>query len=253
MAGPGCDRQDDLVTYPSWSYFPRNVRPPAWAESLIEAVSHQRAEIDTAPVRDADSDRLTSDFVLARLRASMEELGHEVESGKSTGQKITRPVLFGDDGRPEVSYDIDAFHNSLGIAVEVEAGRGSNGNADCRDIVRTSLLLDARYFVLFMPITYRFKSSGRMHEIPGYAKTRGQRSEARRVGREFPSLQRAELPPDDPSRSSCYRQSSSNSTFTPLGRNLSRRRGRGRAGPGAPSGTGRRRSRRRCRRTVPAC
>ena len=58
--------------------------------------------------------------------------------------------------------------------MEVEAGRGSNGNADYRDIVRTSLLLDARYFALFMPITYRFKSSGRTHEVPGYARTRSQ-------------------------------------------------------------------------------
>lgn len=36
-------------------------------------------------------------------------------------QKIQRPVLFGENGRSEVMYETDAFHDELGIAVEVEA------------------------------------------------------------------------------------------------------------------------------------
>jgi hypothetical protein len=32
--------------------------------------------------------------------------------------------LFGENGAPEVNYEIDDFHDELGIAVEVEAGRG---------------------------------------------------------------------------------------------------------------------------------
>jgi hypothetical protein len=47
------------------------------------------------------------------------------------------------------SLDGIAFHDELGIAVavEVEAGRGAAGNADYRDIVRTSLILDAKYML----------------------------------------------------------------------------------------------------------
>jgi hypothetical protein len=66
--------------------------------------------------------------------------------------------LFGENGAPEVNYEIDAFHDELGIAVEVEAGRGAAGNADYRDIVRTSLILDARYMALLLPIRYRTHS-----------------------------------------------------------------------------------------------
>lgn len=73
-------------------------------------------------------------------------------------------------------YEIDAFHDELGIAVEVEAGRGAKGNADYRDIVRTSLLLDATYFVLMMPTTYRYKSGGKEMTALAYAKTRDQLS-----------------------------------------------------------------------------
>lgn len=68
---------------------------------------------------------------------------------------VFRPVLFGKNGIPEVNYEIDAFHDQLGIAVEVEAGRGAAGNADYRDIVRTSLILDANHMALLMPIRTR--------------------------------------------------------------------------------------------------
>jgi len=104
----------------------------------------------------------------------MEGLGYLVEAGKSRDQRIERPVLFGENGRAEVTYEIDAFHDELGIAVEVEAGRGAMSNAAYRDIVRTSLLLDADYFVLMMPISYRYQSGDRTASTDAYAKTREQ-------------------------------------------------------------------------------
>ena len=164
------------MNYPSWSYFPRNTRPPQWAEQLVAVVATHEAQLDTRPIPEPGAPRLTSDDVLARIRPEMEVLGYSVEAGKLKHQKITRPVLFGEGGRPEVSYDIDAFHDELGIAVEVEAGRGSNSNADYRDIVRTSLLLDADYLALLMPIAYRSQSGGKTSAVNGYANTRGQLS-----------------------------------------------------------------------------
>lgn len=164
------------MNYPSWTYFPRNVRPPQWAIDLTEAIASARPQIDSGPLPAEEADRLTSDTVLAHLRPGMEALGYQVESGKAQAQKIQRPVLFGENGRPEVMYEIDAFHDELGIAVEVEAGRGAKGNADYRDIVRTSLLLDANYFVLMMPTTYRYKSGGKELAAAAYAKTRDQLS-----------------------------------------------------------------------------
>lgn len=156
-------------TYPRWSYFPRNVRPPQWASDVASAVADARELIDTSPLRDDSADRLTSDVVLAHLRPGLEALGYSVESGKRAQDKIRRPVLFGANGTPAVSYEIDAFHDELGIAVEVEAGRGAMGNADYRDIVRTSLLLDARFMLLMTPGTYRYGST----QIDAYASTHG--------------------------------------------------------------------------------
>jgi hypothetical protein len=149
------------VTYPEWTYFPRNARPPAWALDLVSVVGAQVSKIDSTPVPFAGSEALTSDVVLGYLRPGMQELGYTVEGGKKAEDKIRRPVLFGENGLAEVSYEIDAFHDDLGIAVEVEAGRGAMSNAAYRDIIRASLLLDARFMVLMMPSTYRYGTASR--------------------------------------------------------------------------------------------
>ena len=121
-----------------------------------------------------DIQLLDSDAVLSNLSLGLMALGYVVESGKTKQAKIHRPVLFGENGTPSVNYEIDAFHDELGIAVEVEAGRGAAGNADYRDIVRTSLILDARYMALLLPVRYRTISAGREHAIHAYDRTRNQ-------------------------------------------------------------------------------
>lgn len=141
------------MVYPCWGYYPRNTRPAQWAVDLVAVVRAARSSISTEVPADAGS-RLSSDDVLQQLRPALEELGYEVEAGKKRIDKIVRPVLFGNEGTPAVSYEIDAFHAELGIALEVEAGRGAASNAEYRDIVRTALILDARYFSLLMPLGF---------------------------------------------------------------------------------------------------
>jgi hypothetical protein len=158
--------------YPSWSYFPRNTRPPEWAEAFVQVVAAAEDRISTVERKTG----ISSDGVLQHLSDGLRGLGYLVESGKTKASKIFRPVLFGESGVPEVQYEIDAFHEGHGIAVEVEAGRGAAGNADYRDIVRTSLILDARHLALLMPVKYRTTSGAKAHVIPAYEKTRNQLS-----------------------------------------------------------------------------
>jgi hypothetical protein len=155
------------MTYPIWAYFPRNVRPPAWVTSLAAVVEGAKATISTVEQKTG----LSSDAVLLELAPGLQELGYSVESGKTKDAKIFRPVLFGENGVPAVNYEIDAFHDELGIAVEVEAGRGAAGNADYRDIVRTSLILDARFLALLMPVRYRTTSGERRYAIRAFDNT----------------------------------------------------------------------------------
>jgi hypothetical protein len=140
------------MEYPDWSYFPRNQRPPDWTRAIIEIIATVENQISTG-----SANNLNSDGVLAAIAPGLIGYGFQVESGKTKATKIRRPVLYGPNGKEAVSYEIDAFHDELGIAVEVEAGRGAMNNADYRDIIRASLILDADYLVIMMPKRYRSK------------------------------------------------------------------------------------------------
>lgn len=139
------------VPWPSWAYFPQNTRPPEWATDFVADVTAARESIDTTQ----GSATQRSDVVLAALAAPLTARGYAVESGKTRALKIARPVLFGENGASTVNYEIDAVHDSLGVVVEVEAGRGAVSNATYRNLIRASLIVDAKYLALVMPIHYR--------------------------------------------------------------------------------------------------
>jgi hypothetical protein len=156
------------VTYPAWSYFPANTQPPTWVEELAQVVASRRHIISTESTKTG----LSSDSVLRELAAGLTALGYQVEEGKTRMGKIERPVLFGENGKPAVTYEVDGFHEEYGIVLEVEAGRGARGNAEYRDLLRSSLILDATFLVLMLPIAYRFNSGAREGTELAYRKTR---------------------------------------------------------------------------------
>ncbi|MBS1870027.1 MAG: hypothetical protein JSS99_10210 [Actinobacteria bacterium] len=136
--------------YPAWKFYPSRSEPPAWVTDVVEVFAAVGAEIDSRT-----NHGVTSDAALALLRPGLVSLGFEIESGKTKAGRIKRPVLFGEMGRPRLAYEIDGFHPGHGIVLEVEAGRGAANNADYRDLIRTSLIVDAEYLVLAMMLQYR--------------------------------------------------------------------------------------------------
>ena len=148
--------------YPRWKFYPSRARPPAWAQSLIDAFEAAHT---------ADDAQMTSDQKLTLLRPALVALGFDVEGGKKSADKLRRPVLFGEMGAEERAYEVDAFHSEWGIALELEAGRGTQGNAIYRDLIQTSLLIDARFLALAVLIEYRFKSGGKTIASQDYRKT----------------------------------------------------------------------------------
>lgn len=149
--------------YPSWTYYPNSTRPPGWARELVMAVANVRQVIDSTQVLG-----LTSNAVLAKLQPGLKNLGYRVEVDKKAGSRIRRPVLFGEGGKERVAYEVDAAHDELGIVVEIEAGRGARGNALYRDLVRASLIVDARFLVLGMMKEYRHQSGAREVTVQSY-------------------------------------------------------------------------------------
>lgn len=136
--------------YPAWKFYPVRLPAPAWADPVLEAFRSAGKTIDSTK-----HTGISSDSALKAVRPALEQLGFEVESGKAAGQRISRPVLFGENGKTEVAYEVDGFHPHERVVLEVEAGRGAANNADYRDLVRASLMVDADYLILAMMQEYR--------------------------------------------------------------------------------------------------
>jgi hypothetical protein len=158
-----------MPSYPRWRYYPTSNVAPTWVEELTQVFTDARPQVDSASVQGEGSDG-----ILARLRPGLSQLGYQVEASKRLADKIERPVLFGDEGRPRVHYQIDAWLPDLGVVLEIEAGRGWMGNAFYRDLVRTSLIVNARYLAIGLMAHYVYKSGGKQLSSHDYENARDQ-------------------------------------------------------------------------------
>lgn len=136
-----------ILEYPKWKSYPVTLPAPSWARGVLDTFREARADIDSI-----ENHGVSSNEALAALRPGLEALGFEVEQGTD---RIRRPVLFKENGAVEIEYRVDAFHSQHGVVLEIEAGRGAANNADYRDLVRTSLMVDSRFLVLAMMTEYR--------------------------------------------------------------------------------------------------
>jgi hypothetical protein len=135
---------------------------------LVSTFAEVREQIDSAVTFEK---RMESDDVLRVLAEGLTSLGFVVEQGKMKTGKLPRPVFFGDQGTYLRTYEIDTFEPTHGIALEVEAGRATMGNAIYRDLIQASLMVDARFLVLAVPVEYRYMSKGKQMRESSYSKT----------------------------------------------------------------------------------
>ncbi len=103
---------------------------------------------------------MTSDELLALLRSDLTNLGFQVEASKRAKDKIMRPVFFGENAKPELQYQIDAWHPEWLAGLEVEAGRARMGNAVYRDLIQALVMVDMEHLILAVPQEYRYKRDG---------------------------------------------------------------------------------------------
>lgn len=154
------------MDYPRWCYFPKSQIAPQWAISFCEAIAAHQASIDSVT-----HPRFDSNEVLEQVRPSLQELGWQLETGKTAAQKLRRPVLFGDQNEEAVSYDIDGWHPEHGVVLEIESGRGIQGGAFYRDLIRASLIHGAHALVIGLRTSYSY---GNVKSQPDYERGRAQ-------------------------------------------------------------------------------
>ena len=142
-----------MTQYPDWAFFPRHSATPEWVLEFNDSVRKSRSLIESAL-----HERFDSDQVLGVLREPLVNHGWLIEAGKKAADKISRPVLYGDRGITKVNYEIDGWHPMHKAVLEIESGRGWQGNAFYRDLVRTSLVQEAEYLVIGLRLSYSYAS-----------------------------------------------------------------------------------------------
>lgn len=137
-----------------WQVFPRNRVASDLLRSVISAFEAELDKIGTP------TNGLKSNEVLAVVRPRLEELGFVVEGSG----KVSRPVLFGENDRPTKTYNVDGYHDSTGIVLEVEAGQAVENNRFAIDLLKAISIQGANHLVMAIPANYhpeRLKSSGK--------------------------------------------------------------------------------------------
>lgn len=102
---------------------------------------------------------LKSDDVLKHVAPGLKKLGFDVESSKHRDGKISVPVLLGEQGAVEKSFEADAFHPGSsrddGFVLEVEAGRGFVNNQFLKDLFQACVMQDVAYLAIAVRQDYR--------------------------------------------------------------------------------------------------
>ena len=147
--------------------YPRTQAPPSFATDLVTAFRDAEPSIATGELDKG----LTSDAVLEVLRPTIVALGFTVEMGKRATEKVRRPVFFGENGAPDLQYEIDAFHPEWRCGLEIEAGRAWMGNAVYRDLIQALVMVEVDVLALAVPNGYRYKSGGKTTVSKDYSNT----------------------------------------------------------------------------------
>lgn len=134
-----------------WQFYPKSNEAPEHLFALIQVLKEKDQKISS------DKHKHQSNKVLGIIRKDLESLGYLVESSKSKEGKISVPVLFGQNGKIEKSFDADAWDKSTKTVIEVEAGRGVTNYQFLKDLFQACVMRDVDYFVVCIRNDYRKK------------------------------------------------------------------------------------------------
>jgi hypothetical protein len=130
------------------AYFPRSAKATPLAEAVVKAFRAGHASYTS------DNHTFTSNETLAHVAPHLEALGFRVESGKKKIEKISVPVLYGNNGVVDKSFDADAYHEKEKFVIEVEAGRGLVNNQFLKDLFQACMMDDVEYLSIALRNVY---------------------------------------------------------------------------------------------------
>jgi len=131
------------TTMIKWQFYPKSKEIPVHLTTVIDQVF--KPNFDKI---DSVRHKYSSDMVLAVLRKNLETVGFLVEHGKRNKEKIRIPVLFGQNGTVEKSFDADGWNKSSKTVIEVEAGRGVTNYQFLKDLFQACVMRDVEYLII---------------------------------------------------------------------------------------------------------
>lgn len=133
----------------NWMYFPKNTPPDTLSVHVVHSFESVSSSIDSTMYQ------LKSDEVLAHVRPELEQLGFTVEKSKRNEDLVAVPVLFGQNGRVEKSFEADAYFEQYGYVIEVEAGRGVTNYQFLKDFFEACTISNVHKLCIAVRNVYR--------------------------------------------------------------------------------------------------
>ena len=139
----------------NWQYYPKSLEAPNLLKEVVKSFEKIESEITSM------SYKWPSIRVLGFARPHLEKIGFKVEEGKKAEQKIKITVLFGLDGKPIKSFEVDTYHENSRTVIEVEAGRAVTNYQFLKDFFEACIMHNTDYLILVIRKIYRKKRISR--------------------------------------------------------------------------------------------
>lgn len=133
-----------------WISYPLSDEPIPLVYQVIGVFERHQTEIDSGSHVGLDSDG-----VLKVVADGLADIGFSVERGKKNIEKIKVPVLFGENGKPQKSFEADAFFPEHGFIVEIEAGRGYTNYHFLKDLFEACMMHGVDHLAIAIRNDYR--------------------------------------------------------------------------------------------------
>ena len=130
-----------------WMYYPANMKI---TDKLLDTVKVFEKNFESI---NSKKYSLESNKVLGIISRDLQSIGYEVELDKK--HKIKIPVLYGENGIVNKSFDLDGFEETEKIILEVEAGRAVCNNQVIKDFFEACMIKESNYLVIAVRNDYR--------------------------------------------------------------------------------------------------
>jgi len=130
-----------------WKFYPQNAEATDLLKSVVGCFEQQERLVTS------DVHRFKSNKVLDILRPKLKKLGFQVED-KEKGSRISVPVLFGERGKWQKSFQVDAYHQPGRTVLEIEAGRAFTNFQFLKDVFEACVMHNVEFLAVAVRKTY---------------------------------------------------------------------------------------------------